>query len=160
MRSARDPRRLVGPLRRGATRAADNELTAAEKARGTVLLFDGHDAPGWVVKGGKPLPSTNVEAGSIYPFKCGGGLVYTKGAVRKLRAECDFKVSPGCNSGIFFRVGDPQGRGADRVRNPGVRLLRTAVARQTRLRRAVRRPRPEEEREQAGGRVEPHRDHG
>lgn len=94
-------------------RAADNDLSAAEKTQGYVLLFDGKDASGWIVKGNKPLPSTNIENGALNPYQAGGGLVYTKGRYANFVLSCDFKVSPGCNSGIFFRVGDPR----DEVQN-------------------------------------------
>jgi Domain of Unknown Function (DUF1080) len=103
---------LAAPLALTA-RAADNELTAAEKRQGYVLLFDGKDASGWIVKGGKPFPAKNVEDGALNPHNSGGGLVYTKDRFANFVLTCDFKVSPGCNSGIFFRVGDPR----DEVQN-------------------------------------------
>src|SRR5437762_6436858 len=84
--------------------AADNELSSAEKQQGYLLLFDGKDASGWFVKGNKPLPTTNVEDGAINPYKCGGGMVYTKERFANFFLSCDFKVSAGCNSGVFFRV--------------------------------------------------------
>ena len=91
-----------------AARAADNELSPAEKQQGYRLLFDGHDGTGWFVKGNKSLPTTNIEGGALNPYKSGGGMVYTKEQFANFVLSCDFKVSPGCNSGIFFRVGDPR----------------------------------------------------
>jgi hypothetical protein len=88
--------------------AADNQLSPAEKQQGYHLLFDGMDASGWFVKGNKPLPTTNIEEGSLNPYKCGGGMVYTKERFANFVLSCDFKVSQGCNSGVFFRVGDPK----------------------------------------------------
>jgi hypothetical protein len=91
-----------------ATLAADNQLSSADAQQGYRLLFDGKDASGWFVKGNKPLPTTNIEEGAINPYKCGGGMVYTKERFANFVLSCDFKVSQGCNSGVFFRVGDPK----------------------------------------------------
>jgi hypothetical protein len=89
--------------------AADNELTAADKAQGWALLFDGKDTSGWVLRGDKPLPTLGIQDGTLNPhFKGSGGLVYTKERYGNFVLSCDFKVSPRCNSGIFFRVGNPR----------------------------------------------------
>ena len=51
--------------------AADNELTAKEKAEGWILLFDGKTLDGWMTSGGKPS-KTPIEHGAINPHKSGG----------------------------------------------------------------------------------------
>jgi len=53
------------------TPAADNELTAAEKADGWRLLFDGKSLNGWKTSSDKP-GKTPVDDGCINPHKCGG----------------------------------------------------------------------------------------
>lgn len=81
----------------------DNELTEQEKKDGWVLLFDGKSTEGWV--GLKP---ENVQDGSINPFKSGSYVAYSKERYGDFTLSCDFKVSPGCNSGIFIRTGNPK----------------------------------------------------
>ena len=84
--------------------AADNELTAKEKDDGWVLLFDGKTLDGWMTSSEKPS-KTPVEEGCHQPAQ-----------VRRLHDDpqedsgttsccrCDFKISKGCNSGIFVRT--------------------------------------------------------
>ena len=114
--------------------AADNQLSSAEEQQGYRLLFDGKDASGWFVKGNKPLPTTNIEEGSINPYKCGGGMVYTKERFGNFVLTCDFKVSQGCNSGVFFRVGDPKNEVQTGFEIQVFDSARQAETRQARLR--------------------------
>lgn len=79
----------------------DNELTEQEKKDGWILLFDGKSAEGWV--GLKP---ENVQDGTINPYKSGSYVAYTKERYGDFTLSCDFKVSPGCNSGVFIRTGN------------------------------------------------------
>lgn len=81
--------------------AGDNELTDQEKKDGWILLFDGKTAEGWV--GLKPA---NIEEGAINPYKSGSYVAFSKEKYGDFILACDFKVSAGCNSGIFIRTGD------------------------------------------------------
>ena len=83
--------------------AGDNELTEQEKKDGWVLLFDGKTPEGWV-----NLKSSNIEDGTINPFKSGNYVTYAKEKYADFVLACDFKVSKGCNSGIFIRTGNPK----------------------------------------------------
>src|SRR5436190_17097244 len=83
--------------------AGDNELSEQEKKDGWMLLFDGKSSDGWV--GLKP---GNIEEGTINPFKSGNYVTCTKERYGDFILSCDFKVSAGCNSGIFIRTGDPK----------------------------------------------------
>ncbi len=87
--------------------AADNTLTPQEKAEGWQLLFNGRDYTGWKCNNGKPVQSP-IEDGAIMPYRCGGYLVMYEKPFRDFILKCDVKMSPGCNSGIFFRVSDPK----------------------------------------------------
>jgi hypothetical protein len=87
----------------GAAAAADNELTAAEKADGWRLLFDGKTLDGWMTSSGKPS-RTPVEDGCINPHKCGGYMMVHKEPWENYVLSLDFKISKGCNSGIFIRT--------------------------------------------------------
>jgi hypothetical protein len=81
--------------------AGDNELTEQEKKDGWVLLFDGKTSEGWT-----NLKSANIEDGCINPFKSGNYVTYAKEKYGNFVLACDFKVSKGCNSGIFIRTGE------------------------------------------------------
>ena len=86
--------------------AADNTLTDQERRDGWVLLFDGKTPAGWE-NNGQPLPAANVQDGAINPHKAGAYVTYHREKLDNFVLSCEFKVSPGANSGIFFRVGDP-----------------------------------------------------
>ncbi len=86
--------------------AADNELTADEKAAGWQLLFNGKHHTGWKCNNGKTI-ATPVEDGCLVPFKSGGYLIVYEKPFSDFVLACDVKMGEGdCNSGIFFRVGD------------------------------------------------------
>ena len=85
--------------------AEDNRLSAREKADGWVLLFDGRTSAGWM-SGDKPMPAANVNDGAINPKNSGAYVSHYKQPFGDFVLACDFKVSPGCNSGIFIRTGD------------------------------------------------------
>lgn len=87
----------------GSAGAADNELTPQEKADGWILLFDGTTLNGWMTSSGKPS-QIPVENGSINPHKCGGYMMVHKQMWGDFVLSCDFKISKGCNSGIFIRT--------------------------------------------------------
>jgi hypothetical protein len=83
--------------------AADNELTAKEKADGWVLLFDGKTLDGWMTSSEKPS-KTPVDDGCINPHKCGGYMMVHKEKWEDFVLSLDFKISKGCNSGVFVRT--------------------------------------------------------
>src|SRR5216683_4310218 len=79
---------------------ADNGLTEKEKDDGWILLFDGKTRGGWMTSSGKPS-RTPVEDGSINPHKCGGYMMVHKEKWENFMLSLDFKISKGCNSGVF-----------------------------------------------------------
>ena len=83
--------------------AADNELTEQEKKDGWVLLFDGSSTKGWMTPKEKPLPASHVQEGSLNPHPCDYMLTHEK-VWENFKLALDFKISPGCNSGIFIRT--------------------------------------------------------
>ena len=89
----------------GTARGTDNQLTPREKADGWVLLFDGKSAAGWMA-GNKPLAAANVQDGAINPHDAGAYVSHYKDPFGDFVLSCDYKVSRGANSGIFFRVAD------------------------------------------------------
>jgi hypothetical protein len=82
---------------------ADNQLTNTEKADGWVQIFDGKTLDGWMTSSQKPSRRP-VEDGCINPHKCGGYMMVYKKPLGNCVLACDFKISKGCNSGIFIRT--------------------------------------------------------
>ena len=83
--------------------AADNELTPREKADGWSLLFDGKTLDGWQTSSQRPS-KTPVEDGCINPHGCGGYMMIHEKQWGDFVLSLDFKISKGCNSGVFVRT--------------------------------------------------------
>jgi hypothetical protein len=83
--------------------AGDNELSEKEKADGWILLFDGKTLDGWMTSAGKPS-RTLPKDGCINPHKCGHYMMVHKTEWSDFVLACDFKISKGCNSGLFIRT--------------------------------------------------------
>jgi hypothetical protein len=82
-------------------------LTAVEQEEGWKLLFDGKTLDGWQLA----TPGTwKAEHGTIAHAEEGGmgaeGMIWTTEQYGNFILDCEFKITPRCNSGIFFRVGD------------------------------------------------------
>ncbi len=83
--------------------AQDNTLTDRERAAGWLLLFDGRTFDGWMTSGQKPSQRP-VEDGCINPHRCGDYMMVHTRQWSNFVLALDFKISPGCNSGIFVRT--------------------------------------------------------
>jgi len=93
---------LVG----GVVLAADNELTADERAEGWILLFNGHDLATWKNNVDKPVAAT-IDDGSINVHNTGGYLLIYDEPFDNFIFKCDVKMCPPeCNSGVFVRTSD------------------------------------------------------
>jgi len=81
-----------------------NSLTTKEKKQGWSLLFDGVSTQGWITPGGKPVPAGwEIKDGSITTLKGGkGGDIITSGEYSNFEFSVDYKIEPGCNSGIKY----------------------------------------------------------
>ena len=100
---------LLAPL----ARAADNELTDAEKNDGWILLFDGKSTAGWMC-GNKPMPAKQVDNGTLNVLDQG---VYVSHYDRKFsdfHFSCDYKFDKTTNSGLFFHIAKPGDAGIGR----------------------------------------------
>ena len=69
-------------------------------------IFDGSSTAGWMTNKGQPLPEANIQPDGLNPHKSGGYLVVYETPVRDFVLDFDYKLSEGCNSGAFVRVGD------------------------------------------------------
>jgi hypothetical protein len=81
----------------GGARGADPELTT---------IFDGSSSAGWITNTGKPVPKQNVQADGLNPHGSGGYIVVHEKPHGDFVLDFDYKLSKGCNSGVFLRVGD------------------------------------------------------
>jgi hypothetical protein len=79
------------------------ELTPAEREQGWQLLFDGKTLAGWQTSNEKPS-ARPVEENAINPHRCGGYMMIHEKEWSDFELSLDFKISPGCNSGIFVRT--------------------------------------------------------
>ena len=82
---------------------ADNALSADESKNGWILLFDGTSLGGWQTSSGKPS-KVPVEDGCINPHGSGGYMVIHEKTWDNFVLSLDFKISKGCNSGVFIRT--------------------------------------------------------
>ncbi len=85
------------------SKASDNTLSQEEKKEGWVLLFDGNTLDGWKTSG-EQRSAVPVEEGSINPHGCGGYMMIHEKAWSDFALSVDFKISKGCNSGVFVRT--------------------------------------------------------
>jgi len=91
--------------------AGDNDLTSAEKTDGWKLLFDGKDASAHWRGYRKDALSEQwvVENGVLALTKKGGGDIVTKDDYESFELSIEWKISPGGNSGIMFKVQETAG---------------------------------------------------
>lgn len=85
----------------GSAVAADNVLSDLEKADGWRLLFDGRTP--WKTST-LAASKTPVQEGALNPHGSGGYMVIHDQPWENFRLALDFKLSKGCNSGIFIRT--------------------------------------------------------
>jgi hypothetical protein len=82
---------------------AENQLTSNEKAAGWLLLFDGKTLNGWKTSSNTPS-AVPVDDGCIQPHGCGGYMMIHERQWSDFVLSLDYKISKGCNSGIFVRT--------------------------------------------------------
>jgi Domain of Unknown Function (DUF1080) len=70
------------------------------------VIFDGSSGTGWILCDKKPLPKANVQADGLNPHGTGSYLVVYETPLANFVLDFDYKLSKGCNSGVFIRVGD------------------------------------------------------
>lgn len=100
------------------------ETEAAERAAGFVRLDDGKSFAGWEQSG-----NWVIEDGAFFRKVKGGSLTYTAAPVPddfELRFE--WKVSPGCNSGVYYRPGQVEYQVLDNAGSPYGENARQAAA--------------------------------
>ncbi len=133
---------LLGLLAAGgrAAEPAPNALTATEKSEGWKLLFDGKTTHGWRAYRGKGVPDAwKVSDGALVvsPKNGQGGDIVTDDQYENFDLKFDWKVTPGANSGVMYRVSEkedapyltgPEYQLLDNKRHPDGRKLKTSAA--------------------------------
>ncbi len=93
----------AGPTIAAAETTSDNQLSEPEKVAGWIQLFDGKSLQGWMTSSQKPSQRP-VEENSINPHRCGGYMMVHDKMWENYKLSLDFKISKGCNSGIFIHT--------------------------------------------------------
>jgi hypothetical protein len=83
--------------------AADNQLSDAERSDGWILLFDGEHLDDWMCSNGEPSRRP-AEQGAINPHRAGHYMLVHTRKWSDFVLRLDFKISRGCNSGVFIRT--------------------------------------------------------
>ena len=100
----------IGMLLALAAGAADNTLTSQEKAEGWKLLFDGKTFKGWEDQSKKTPPGTSfvIDNGCLksVPHPAIDEDLFTVGKYRDFELVFDWKIAPGGNSGVKYRIQD------------------------------------------------------
>ena len=79
--------------------------SAVADESGWVNLFDGKTLAGWKSYSGKPIGSQwVVEDGALHLTGGGGGDLVTDKEFQDFELQFQWKVSPGANSGVMYRV--------------------------------------------------------
>jgi len=111
---------LALPAQSDGARTSANQLTAAERAAGWKLLFDGTTLKGWRGLGYDSIPTAHwkVENGAIKKIPSGdvpkmadgqpaqGGDLMSIEAFGDFELAWEWKVAPGANSGIKYNVSE------------------------------------------------------
>ena len=89
----------------GPAMAQPNTLTAAEKAAGWTLLFDGKSVEGWRgFKSPAPDRGWHVVDGTLAPDPKTSLDLLTKETFGSFELSFDWKISPKGNSGVMYHV--------------------------------------------------------
>ncbi len=98
--------RLSSPLAAVAFAGLAAGALAAAAAEDSKPLFDGSSPKGWMLCDGKPLPSKFVQDDGLNPHGTGSYLTVYEEKLGDFVVDFDYKLTKGCNSGVFIRVGD------------------------------------------------------
>jgi hypothetical protein len=94
--------------------AADNELTAKEKAAGWQLLFDGKTLNGWRTYANKTPGGWDVVDGTLHAIaKVKGAELITEKKFKDFELSWEWKVPPGGNNGVKYFITEA------RTKSPG-----------------------------------------
>ena len=93
--------------------AQPNSLSSLERATGWRLLFDGATTNGWRRMGGGPFPESGwevIDGCLVHRKRGGGGDIVFDEEFGDFELELEWKVAPGANSGIKYRLPENEGQ--------------------------------------------------
>ena len=93
-------------LRLGLTALALAATAAAANQKEFKTIFDGTSSMGWILCDKKPLSKEYVQADGLNPHGTGSYLTVHETKYGDFVLDFDYKLSKGCNSGVFIRVSD------------------------------------------------------
>jgi len=96
-------------LNQGTSPEAVNRLTDAERAAGWRLLFDGTTTTGWRGFKKADMPGGWQVVGGALSRVADAGDIVTVEQFASFELAFDWKIAPGGNSGVFFRVTEDVG---------------------------------------------------
>jgi Domain of Unknown Function (DUF1080) len=91
-------------------------LAAAGVEKEFKVIFDGHSGTGWILCDKKPLPKDHVQSDGLNPHGTGSYLVVHETQYGDFALDFDYKLTKGCNSGVFIRtsnLNDPVNTGIE-----------------------------------------------
>ena len=81
-------------------------MMAAAAEQEFKVIFDGTSGTGWILCDKSPLPMANVQPDGLNPHGTGSYLVVHATQLGDFVLDFDYKLSKGCNSGVFVRASD------------------------------------------------------
>ena len=81
-------------------------LAAAGVEKEFKVIFDGNSGTGWILCDKKPLPKDQVQTDGLNPHGTGSYLVVHETQYGDFVLDFDYKLTKGCNSGVFIRTSD------------------------------------------------------
>jgi hypothetical protein len=91
-------------------------LAAAGVEKEFKVIFDGNSGTGWILCDKKPLPKDHVQSDGLNPHGTGSYLVVHETQYGDFVFDFDYKLTKGCNSGVFIRtsnLNDPVNTGIE-----------------------------------------------
>lgn len=98
-----------GPRDPGVEQEVHNMLTPQQQAEGWTLLFDGKSTTGWRGYKQDAAPDGWQAVDGALTRVGGGGDIITVEQFDSFELRFDWKVEPGGNSGVMYRVGESAG---------------------------------------------------
>jgi hypothetical protein len=81
-------------------------VTAAALDKEFKVIFDGASGKGWMLCDRKPIPKASIQSDGLNPHGTGSYLVVHETKHGDFVLDFDYKLTKGCNSGVFIRVSD------------------------------------------------------
>ena len=98
-------RPLLAPDGREKTRPAKIALPVSSVPE-PKTIFDGTSGQGWMLCNRAPIPPQNIQPDGLNPHRSGSYLVVYDQKLGDFVLDFDYKLTEGCNSGVFLRVSD------------------------------------------------------